>query len=54
MWRDEEHMHLLAKGFLLIKDDKLEPAAYSDFISVLVALEDLSTTANTLLPLFFH
>jgi hypothetical protein len=31
-------MQLLAKGFLLTKDAKLlEPAAYLDFITVLVA-----------------
>jgi hypothetical protein len=39
MWMDEVRMQLLAKGFLLVKDAKLlEPDAYSDFISALVAL----------------
>jgi hypothetical protein len=56
MWREEVHMQLLAKGFLLIKDAKLlEPAAYSDFISVLVALkeEDVNTIVYTLPLCFF-
>lgn len=39
MWREEVHMQQLAKGLMLIKDAKLlDPAAYLDFISVLVAL----------------
>ena len=39
MRHDKVHHQLLAKGALLIKDaQSLDPVAYSDFISELVAL----------------
>jgi len=39
LWREEVHMQLLGKGFLLFKDAKqLVSGTYSYFIVVLVAL----------------